>query len=417
MANGQYPKGIEYRADGRWQLRLQVNNVPATHSWYAAENTENLKRAKKLLKQARENLHEGIDPWPDTFGKYSSEDNPSFRDVAVMACEWTKKTNSFETWTDRVNAMNNVFLAMFHDRPIQNITSKHIKRALNQHDWASENRKKNMVSHLRQVFHYASEVMEYIEVNPVPQVVLSKQAKGKKQPPRVYTRPERTALFQAMEELLTLPKAELEALTIGQRGGIPFTCIQQAIWFYSLAFETALRTSENLALEWSDFDMKKGTVHICKARVKGKLHDRTKTGFVRTVILSPAALAILKSMPRPIAGGPVWTNTQGGPLRDTDKIRAIWRASFERCGVAPGKAYNTRHTRQTELVNAGVSMLLVAQQGGHTVATLSAKYVGQIVTGQETKQINDASEMVEKWAALDLEKELQETESPWGRDD
>jgi len=58
----------------------------------------------------------------------------------------------------------------------------------------------------------------------------------------------------------------------------------QALFFYTLAFETGMRSSsEIIALQWDDFDGKH--LSVTKARVIRKLKQNTKTNAARKVLV------------------------------------------------------------------------------------------------------------------------------------
>jgi integrase len=72
-----------------------------------------------------------------------------------------------------------------------------------------------------------------------------------------------------------------------------------------LALETGMRQSEILSIDWNDVDLKRKFIHL----------PDTKSGDPRDVPLSPVALCVLQSMPRPINGGNVFPLTQDRLIR------------------------------------------------------------------------------------------------------
>lgn len=63
-----------------------------------------------------------------------------------------------------------------------------------------------------------------------------------------------------------------------------------------LAIETAMRQAEIAGLRWEDFDIKTKTITL----------ETTKNGQRRIVPLSPAALSLIASLPRPLSGGSIF---------------------------------------------------------------------------------------------------------------
>jgi integrase len=83
-----------------------------------------------------------------------------------------------------------------------------------------------------------------------------------------------------------------------------------------LALATAARLGELLKMQWADIDFQHRTLHF----------PSTKTDKPRTIPLSPAAMAVLKGMPRPSRGGRVFDCWVAGDSFENAYKRAIKRA-------------------------------------------------------------------------------------------
>lgn len=138
--------------------------------------------------------------------------------------------------------------------------------------------------------------------------------------------------------------------------------IQFACW-------TGLRTSELIALEWSDIDWKAGLIRVRRACVNKHIKQpKTKSGE-RDVKLFPPALEALQDQKRFtfISGKQIFHNPRTNTPWETDaQIRkTMWQPALKRAGVEYRNPYQTRHTYASTLLSAGENPLWVAQQMGH----------------------------------------------------
>jgi len=138
--------------------------------------------------------------------------------------------------------------------------------------------------------------------------------------------------------------------------------VQFAIW-------TGLRTSELIALEWSDIDWMKCLVRVRRASVnKITKQPKTKSGE-RDVKLFPPAFEALKDQKQFsfLADGRIFHNPRTNTPWETDgQIRkTMWQPALKRAGVLYRIPYQTRHTYASMMLSAGENPLWVAQQMGH----------------------------------------------------
>lgn len=93
----------------------------------------------------------------------------------------------------------------------------------------------------------------------------------------------------------------------------------------------------------------------------------TKNGKDRTIPLGDGAIAILSSLPRPIAGGQVFKVTQDGLIR-------AFASACVKAKIVDLKFHDLRHEATSRLVEAGLSLLEVQSITGHSNAEMVKRY-------------------------------------------
>lgn len=157
---------------------------------------------------------------------------------------------------------------------------------------------------------------------------------------------------------------------------------------------TGLRRGELLALRWEDIDLKRSEARVrgSLSRVDGQLVvSRTKTAAsVRTVVLSPAAVDVLKAQRKSQAAdklraanvweetGHVFTTESGQPVDPRNFLRAVTTAA-KFAGLGPDVGVHTlRHTYATAALEAGVPIHVVSRNLGHSSITITVDTYGHV---------------------------------------
>lgn len=165
-------------------------------------------------------------------------------------------------------------------------------------------------------------------------------------------------------------------------------CDGQVHNIFKFAFWTGLRTSELVALRWSDVNMNKGVAFIRHVRTRaGGDKDRPKTDAgVRNLELLPPALDALRAQQAFTQEGYVFLNPRtgepwkhDGPLRKTASAHAIKAAE-----VPYRKMYNTRHTFASLMLSSGANPMWVARQMGHKDWGMIRKHYGRWLVDVDT---------------------------------
>lgn len=145
----------------------------------------------------------------------------------------------------------------------------------------------------------------------------------------------------------------------------------ERIWaYFAFAFATGLRPEEIVALCWSDVDTTHNRVHVNKAKsYRGRIGP-TKTKGKRFVDLGPVALKALETMEpwtrkarKEIFQNP-WTDRAWHDGRSPREN--AWIPALKALNIEPRRAYCTRHTFATLLLQTGARVAYVSAQMGHT---------------------------------------------------
>ena len=193
--------------------------------------------------------------------------------------------------------------------------------------------------------------------------------------------PLRGAFHEAVLDglLQSNPVAAIPNLTHRARDPEPFTlqemhaildaCAGPERWLFQFAFWTGLRTSELIALNWWDVDLRNRFVMVRRAIVRRRQKDPKTSSGVRQVKLLPPAHKALEELRRlaPTLDSRVFLNPRTGQPWETDAQirRTAWMHVLKRAGVRYRNPYQTRHTYASMMLSAGENPMWVAQQMGH----------------------------------------------------
>jgi integrase len=145
-------------------------------------------------------------------------------------------------------------------------------------------------------------------------------------------------------------------------------------------FWSGLRTSELLALEWSDIDLDNETIHVNKAKVcnitKG---TKTKAGTRKIMVLPQAQEALRNQFEYTgYKGEHVFNNPNTNqPWSNSNKIADAWRKVLTLAGVKYRNAYQMRHTYASMLLSNGENPWWLATQMGHVDVEMIFKHYGK----------------------------------------
>lgn len=208
---------------------------------------------------------------------------------------------------------------------------------------------------------------ELIETNP-----LAGWTYTKNEPPREsdeidpFSREEQTAILAALE-------------------GQGCNLVQFAFW-------TGLRTSELVALDWSDVDFMRGVVRVQRAMTQnaaGKPEVTKTYAGRRDVKLLRGALDALADQKQYtwLSGNEVFQNprTKERWAGDQPIRKTMWAHALKKAKVRPRYPYQTRHTYASMMLSAGEHPMWVAKQMGHKDWTMIARRYGRWMPDADTQ--------------------------------
>lgn len=277
----------------------------------------------------------------------ATRDSTSFYDLArkyIAVVEPHKATSTIKGYRKSINAY---WLPIFAEDPVAGITTGRIREAISESGLAklSDKTFNNAMTPLRGIFELAYE-LELIDRNPCDKIKWQK--------------------FQT-----PLP----DPLNDDERDRVLAALPDEWLPYFQVAFGTGMRPSELIALRWSDIDLKAGIVNVECAYVEKATKD-TKTKRTRLVeITNMAHDGLLSQRPRTFmrSSGLVFEYL-GKQINNDKPPRNAWNDALRRAGVRHRKAYSTRHTWASVLLEAGVSPYVVAEQMGNSVAMVMKHY-------------------------------------------
>ncbi|KZY64712.1 MULTISPECIES: site-specific integrase [unclassified Oleiphilus] len=205
--------------------------------------------------------------------------------------------------------------------------------------------------------------------------------------------PLRAVYAEALEDDLIAknPLTKIKNLNVVTREPLPFNDNEiEAIYsqlegndlnLITFAFETGLRTSELIALQWQDIDFDNKRIYIRRAIVRGQTKQpKTKSG-VRTVDLSQPAIDALLNQQQYSVKPFVFFDTKTEKVLNDKKIRErIWKAALKKAGVQYREPYQTRHTFASRHLSNGKPIIWVSLQMGHSNPNMTtSRYARWIV--------------------------------------
>lgn len=316
-----------------------------------APTPANIKFASRLVTEVRQQIEAGTFDYRKSFPDSTQAPEPEpvgrtgdelFFDLIDRWCDLLELKPSTKSQYRRQK--DNFWKVHLPNKPIQEFVHSDIKAALKKGTWKSNKSRNNQLSIIRSVFELA---------------IMDKQIKEN-------------------------PCAGLEYADVQLRGPDPFSLAEvrkilasvaehyneQLLNYLQFQFFSGLRTSEAIALAWSNVDVNKGEILVEAVNVYDEEQDSTKTSTSRVVKLPAEALAAVLAQKRHTANSnkvfhdPYYNEPW---LYHRITRAAFWTTTLKRLGIRHRRTYNTRHTYATIGLMAGVNPAFMARQLGHSL--------------------------------------------------
>jgi integrase len=341
---------IHKRADGRWEGRLDANQLGTSRrrkSVYGrtrAEVVQKLRNAKASLDQDLPLVDErtGFDTYLETW-----------------LAEVVKPSRSRATWQGyQVNVRRHIAPLIGHRR-LAKVSAADIQAVLNAK--RSEGLAPRTVQYIHATMRAALGVAYRWGLVARNVATLVEPVKLVREPVTPFTEEEVQRLLSA---------------AANHRLGV----------FYTVAIAVGLRPSEGLGLGWTDVDLQGRTVRVRRTldRLDGQYvfkEPKSRTSR-RTIPLPVICVEALKThrkhqLEERLAAGPEWeewdlvfTTPFGRPLSRTEVSRQFGKLQ-ETAGVAHHRLYDSRHTAASLLLAQGVAPRVVMEVLGHSSFALT----------------------------------------------
>lgn len=300
--------------------------------------------------------------------------SPSQYTVRTYLTEWLenkKQTIKSSTYADYKKTINNLIITTFGHKLLNHLTRQDVRK------WAatfkcSNKRIANILSPLRAALRDAY-IDDLIKENP-----LHGWTYKRNEPPHTESHVDP---FAAEEQ---------EAILNATSGQFKNQCI--------VFFWTGMRTSELIALEWSDIDWKRKKIRINRAyTAAAKSDESTKTkSSTREIDMLPHvenALIDQKQYTLPQRGKVFTHPITGKQWTGDQQIRkGFWIPLLRKAGVRYRNPYQTRHTYASMMLSAGENLAWVSAQMGHSNVLITARIYMRWINNNE-QHGNKAVEM------------------------
>ena len=197
------------------------------------------------------------------------------------------------------------------------------------------NTKKRTLQYVRSVFHYAAQIYGIAD-------------------PSIVLKPIRKPLESPDERMHTWTVEQFNTFLSAVRN--PLYAL-----FYETLYWTGMRRGECMALQKSDLDGKRLTIHASIKHFKNGLKMPKNASSIRTITIDDKLAEDLKPLmdvPGPFLFG-------GERSLSINSIQRYFTQAIKASGVPPIRLHDLRHSHATLLINSGVNIVAVSKRLGH----------------------------------------------------
>ncbi|WP_296276651.1 tyrosine-type recombinase/integrase [Pseudomonas sp. UBA7530] len=256
------------------------------------------------------------------------------------------------------STLNRYWMPHFAQRRIDQIGSVDCRRVVSTTEWPSPGVRRNACDKMSSIMESAVQD-GLISRNPIASIARPRVTKKVVDP---FTREE-------AEQIIAWLYENLEG-----RSRI-YAC------YFEFAFFTGMRPCEQVALKWSEVDLKARTAHVCRVMVRGGIHERVKTKQHRHVLMNDRAMHALEEARKLTEGRSrfvfapaLMVDKSVDWIRSDSTTKEHFLAALQALGIRRRRQYDTRHTCATMCLMAGMNPAFIANQLGHSVQMLLSTY-------------------------------------------
>lgn len=344
------------------RLKFTVHGTRSVKTLNLPPTPANMKAAGRLMERVQAAIVAGVYRPGDFFEGDGQKSTEAFADYAD---EWLKTlTVAKSTKRSYTTAMRATWKPAFADKALTDIRYSDVKKAVAEKvaGGATGKTVNNQLIPLRDLFKTAVND-RLIQTSPTDGI---SNLKHQKPEPDPFDADEKDAILQHMRERY-----------------------DEQIWnYYTFAFGTGLRPSEQIILSWPDIDWRRRKAKVSKALVEGEVKG-TKTSLIREVDLAETVIEALKRqkahtfMKTP--DGPIFNDPLHGRPFPNERAprRRFFKPTLRALGIRDRDAYQARHTFATQLLMGGVNPAYIAKQLGHANTGMLFKHYSKWIDGAD----------------------------------
>jgi len=367
------PKGVEYHG-GKIRIWFMWNKKRWREPYPYPPTKANIAAAGRLradvvslIKMDALDARKYFELFPDTTQLEVHEQVVLFSEAAQAYLDHVQVSPA--TREEYRKVLQARWMPALKERDIRAINLAELRAIIKAESWPSPKTHNNALTPLRGVFEMAYD-NDHIEMNPAIKLKNLKTQKLRADP---FTADEVKTILSYMHE--------------------EFSGFDRIYTYYfELAFNTGMRTSELLALTWDDIDFRSNYAVISKAKVRGKVRNSTKTMHDREVWLNENAMKALLELQQLTGTHPsrmLFLAPQTmEPIKSYKAPLKVWRKTLNKLKIRYRRAYNTRHTYASLALMNNVPIGLIAKQLGHSVITLTTTYAKWMTSSADKELLN-----------------------------
>lgn len=380
---GRNGNGIRKASETSYEIAFTYQGVRCRERIKLKPSPANDRRVANHLGAILDSIEKGsfnyAVTFPDSKRKFQFVDSPGeATEIQAYLDDWLEaqeKQLKSSTYNDYRKTINHLIIPQFNGKLLSEIKRVDIKNWVK--DMGCSNKRiSNILSVFRKALQDAVDD-ELIEINPLyGWTYENKEAPKKESDVQPFSQEEQEAILSVLD---------------GQARNM----VQFFFW-------TGLRTSELVALDWTDIDWQRGSIFVTKALTQAAdeaENPKTNAGNREVKLLAPAMEALLDQKQYTYLNNKeIFQNPRTKERWTGDQAirKNIWVSALKLAKVRYRRPYQTRHTYASMMLTAGESIAWLAQQIGHSDWGMLRKVYAKYINDSIPEAGNKAVEMFSK---------------------